>query len=162
MTRRRPPRLHDSCYIGAQRVFLTMCTFERKAYFAERLVSDCAREQLLSTAERWCIEVVAFCFMPDHLHVLLEGTTEQADCRKCADVFRRVSGYHFERNRESRLWQGGYFDHVLRREEATLDVVRYILWNPIRARLCDDPMAYPFLGSSRYDVSDLLTAYTLG
>jgi hypothetical protein len=39
-----------------------------------------------------------------------------------------------------------------------LDVVSYIVLNPVKAGLCADASAYPLLGSSRYEVSELLTA----
>ena len=135
-----------------------MCTFKRQEYFADSAIGQRVQAQFLSTAARWDVEVVANCLMPDHLLVLLEGRTALADCRKCADVFRRRSGLDFRREHGTRLWQDGYFDHVLRNEEATLDVVGYIVLNPVKAGLCADASFYPLLGSSRYEVSELLTA----
>jgi putative transposase len=135
-----------------------MCTFERQEYFADCAIGQRVQAQFLSTAARWDVEVVAHCLMPDHLHALLKGTTALADCRKCADVFRRRSGLDFRRRQGTRLWQDGYFDHVLRSEEASLDVVRYIVLNPVKAGLCADASVYPLLGSSRYGRSDLLSA----
>jgi putative transposase len=96
--------------------------------------------------------------MPDHLHALIEGTSEQADSRKFAHAFRQVSGFHFKQARGSRLWQEGYYDHVLREEEATLAVARYIVLNPVRAGLCADASGYRLLGSTRYTIAELLTA----
>jgi len=158
MPHRRPPRLPDECYVGPQRVFLTMCTFKRHEYFADPAIGQRVQAQFLSTSARWDVEVVAYCLMPDHLHALLEGRTALADCRKCADVFRRRSALNFRREHGTRLWQDGYFDHVLRTEEVTLDVVSYIVLNPVKAGLCPDAGLYPLLGSSRYGLSDLLTA----
>jgi putative transposase len=86
--------------------------------------------------------------MPDHLHVLTAGRSDTSDARKCAEMFRRKSGYHFRRLVGVRLWQEGYFDRVLRNEESTREVVRYILENPVRAGLCLDLRAYPFSGST--------------
>ena len=40
----------------------------------------------------------------------------------------------------------GYYDRVVRDDEATLTVVRYVVRNPVRAELVDDPAKYPFLG----------------
>ena len=158
MSHRRPPRLPDDCYLGPQRVFLTMCTFKRQEYFADPAIGQLVQTQLLSTAARWEVELVAYCFMPDHLHALLEGRTARANCRKCADVFRRRSGLDFRRREGTRLWKEGYFDRVLRNEEATVDVVGYIVLNPMKAGLCADPHNYLLSGSTRYDVSELLTA----
>jgi hypothetical protein len=60
--------------------------------------------------------------------------------------------------RGKRLWQDGYFDRVLRDEDATLTVVSYIVLNPVKAGLCRATSDYPLLGSSRYELSELLTA----
>ena len=45
-----------------------------------------------------------------------------------------------------RLWQRGYYERVLRDEDHTRDVIRYILQNPVRAGLAKSPDEYPFLG----------------
>ena len=135
-----------------------MCTVGRRNYFSDLVLGEQAVAQLLSTAARWGVEIIAYCFMPDHLHVLVEGMSEQANSRKFTDAFRQVSGFHFKQAHETRLWQEGYFDHVLRKEDATIAVVRYIVLNPVRAGLCADASAYPLLGSSRYELSEILSA----
>ena len=133
-----------------------MCAFDRLSYFTDLAFGARACTQLLETAARWAVEVIAYCFMPDHLHCLIEGKTATANSRKFAGVFRQVSGFHFEGERS--LWQEGYFDHVLRQEDDTGAVVKYIVLNPVRAGLCADPRDYPLLGSSRFELSELMTA----
>ena len=135
-----------------------MCTFQRKQHFNDAASVELVCELFLRTATDYDIEVIAYCFMPDHLHALITGLVEQSNCRKCADVFRQKSGFHFRRARRTRLWQDAYYDHVLRDEDATVDVVSYIVLNPVRGGLCADASAYPFLGSSRYELAQLLTA----
>ena len=135
-----------------------MCTYDRCRHFADIATANRACSHLLETAPRWAVEVIAYCFMPDHLHVLVEGTSEQANSREFADAFRQVSGFHLRPRLRRRLWQEGYFDHVLRTEDDTRAVVKYIVLNPVRAGLCEDPSAYPLLGSSRFELSELLTA----
>jgi REP-associated tyrosine transposase len=76
----------------------------------------------------------------------------------CADRFQRRAGLAFRRLDAGRLWQEGHFDHSLRSDEATIDVVAYILNNPVRAGLCKSPGEYPFSGSSRYSVEDIVDA----
>ena len=144
MTYRRPPRLCDECYTGAQRIFFTMCTFERKHHFSNRDFGANVTEHLLRTATARDIEVIAYCFMPDHVHLLVAGKSASANSKRFADVFRQVSGFHFRRQRDERLWQEGYYDHVLREEEATIPVARYIVLNPVRAGLCDEASSYRF------------------
>ncbi|MGH8106055.1 MAG: transposase, partial [Arenimonas sp.] len=42
------------------------------------------------------------------------------------------------------LWQPGFHDHALRSESDLLEVARYIVMNPIRAKLCKRVGDYPF------------------
>jgi putative transposase len=135
-----------------------MCTFQRRQYFTSADNVDLVRQQLLLTAQEFDVEIVAYCFMTDHLHVLVAGSAEYSDARRCASLFRRRTGYDFRRLHGRRLWQEGYFDRVLREQDATFDVVSYILANPVRAGLCDDAVSYPYSGSSRYSLEEIATS----
>jgi putative transposase len=156
MKHRRPPRLPDAAYIGPVRIFFTMCTFHRRTSFVSRAAFESAYGQLVRTADECAVEIIAHCFMPDHLHMLMAGLTESSDLKQCADLFRRRAGRAYRRLRRERLWQEGYFDQSLRETDATFDVVCYILANPVRAGLCARPSEYEFMGSSRYAIEDLL------
>ena len=63
--------------------------------------------------------------------------------------------------RGSRLWQEGFHDRILRDNDPTEGVVRYILENPVRAGLVDDPRAYPLIGSANFDIDMLLESAML-
>jgi putative transposase len=103
--------------------------------------------------------LVAYCFMPDHVHLLVYGTTEAADV--CAFVidFKRITGFEYRQRHGRHLWQPGYFDRVLRDDESTEAVARYVLENPIRAGLASRLGEYGLAGSDMYDLSGLLTAW---
>ena len=45
-----------------------------------------------------------------------------------------------------KLWQKGYYDHIVRREEDLRKITEYILANPVRKGLIDDYTAYEFNG----------------
>jgi putative transposase len=158
MRRRRPPRISAEDYRGGVRIFFTMCTFQRRPLFGCCEFTHAVIEILLRTAKEFDVEITAHCFMPDHVHMLVEGRSETADQTKFASVFRQRTGYAYRRTRKDRLWQEGYFDRSLRRCEQTIDVVAYIVGNPVRARLCEAPEQYPFTGSSRYRIEDLADA----
>ena len=67
-------------------------------------------------------------------------------------VQNEFSGYHFKQRFGTALWQRYGFEHVLRGDEDTLFVARYILENPVRARIVASVEDYPFLGSTVYSV----------
>jgi putative transposase len=89
--------------------------------------------------------------MPDHLHLLCEGCSDDCDLVRFIEGFKQRTAYEFSKQHHSRLWQKRYYDHVLRPNEAVEDVACYIWWNPVRKELCRDPSTYPFSGSQTID-----------
>ena len=52
--------------------------------------------------------------MPDHLHLLLEGTSDDADLREAVRAWKQRTGYDWKQRTGSRLWQPGFHDRVMR------------------------------------------------
>ena len=75
-------------------------------------------------------------------------------------AFKQISGYRYRRSAMQPLWQKGYYDHALRREEDVNQVAEYIVYNPVRAGLVDSPDRYPFSGGTLL-AGDLKVAPTL-
>jgi hypothetical protein len=71
-------------------------------------------------------------------------------------IFKQQSSFVWMQKHQQQLWQRGYFDRVLREEDDTRTVARYLLDNPVRAGIVAEPRSYPFLGSMVMDLSDLL------
>jgi putative transposase len=94
--------------------------------------------------------------MPDHLHLLIEGETGTADCKRFIARTKQYSGYEHSKAFKERLWQRYGFERVLRETETTAVVARYILENPIRAGLVDRVEDYRFIGSFVYTLPQLL------
>jgi len=96
--------------------------------------------------------------MPDHLHALICGINVASDLKRCITTFRQRSGYNHRRACGQRLWQDGYFDRHLRSEEATLDVISYIVCNPVRAGICASPIEYGWSGSNTWSMDKILSS----
>jgi REP element-mobilizing transposase RayT len=94
--------------------------------------------------------------MPDHLHVLAEGGTPDADFRAFVHAFKQRSAFHWKRAHGFALWERSYFERVLRKDESTVSVVRYIIDNPVRAGLVLNPGDYPYSGSGVLGMADLI------
>jgi len=154
----RPRRLRGFDYVGQHRYFLTLCTLSRQQVFRDTKVVTPVLEELLRTARECAFAVLAYCFMRDHLHALAEGTADHANLRTFLKRFRQRATIAVRPVVDGPLWQEGYFERVLREEDTTLDVIAYILQNPVRAGLVDNPGVYPFSGSSLVDIGKLLDA----
>jgi putative transposase len=154
----RRPRLRTFDYTGLYRVFLTFCTRGRSAFFTEPDRVAVVWGEILRTAEAEGVEISAHCFMPDHVHMLVEGRRIDTDIRRFVHKAKQRSGYEFSRRFGQKLWQPSWYDRVLREDEETPRVVRYILENPVRAGLVESYDQYPFCGSLVYP-ADLIKAW---
>jgi putative transposase len=152
----RRPRLQTFAYVGLYRYFLTFCTQQRRAAFSSGAVVDLVVSQILRASRENDFAVIAYCFMPDHLHLLLEGTAQNSDLCRFARDAKQYSGFHYQRRFGQKLWQPSYYDRVLRDDEDTWNVARYIVENPLRAGLAQRADEYTFLGSATVGIRELL------
>ena len=150
------PRLKKFAYTGLHRYSLTICVDRRRRVFVDRAAVDLIVDQLLHTSERFGFAIIAYCFMPDHLHLLVEGVVDAADLREFVRAFKQGSAYYWKARHGDKLWQRSYFEHVLRDGESPVKAARYLLANPVRAGLVDRVEDYPFVGSGTMSVRDLL------
>lgn len=134
-------------YKGFQRYFLTFCTFERNTYFLDAAHVELASTQILRACSERHFAATAYCYMPDHLHALVEGLREDSDLKQFVKLAKQYSGFYFRQSTRCTLWQRYGFERVLRDDEATNTVARYIIENPLRAALVKDLREYPFWGS---------------
>jgi putative transposase len=137
---------------------LTLCAFDRRIRFVDPAIVGTARSLLLQYADEFQFGLPAYCFMPDHLHVLAAGESEASDLEAFISNMKQQTAFLFAQAHRARLWQKGYFDRILRSEEETIVVARYILNNPVRAGLVKSFDEYPFSGSNRYTMQQLADA----
>jgi putative transposase len=159
MMTNRPRRLDGVSYVGLHRYFVTTCAAYRRPIFNESLVAKEVDERILQVSAEFEFAIAAYCFMPDHLHLLLMAQSEQSDLPRFMKQAKQVTGFDYRRQHRQPLWQPGYHDRILRDDEATLAVVRYILENPIRAGLARALGEWPSAGSHVYSWPELLTAW---
>ena len=151
-------RLKSFDYLGEYRYFLTFCTADRHPAFVKPKVVDTTLSQIVRASVENAFTIPAYCFMPDHAHLLVEGSSPASDLRRFAKVAKQYSGFHYKREYGKNLWQPSYYDHVLRDEDDTWGVARYIAENPLRAGLSIRADEYPFLGSCVVTKQDLLAS----
>ena len=153
---KKPSRLKDFPYRGQYRYFITLRSHDFKHRFVRRDIVFTAIQFLEDVAKQTSFTIWAYCFMPDHLHLLVEGKSAGADMRRFVTLFKQKTGYWFSRTYSSKLWAPNYYEHVLRNEEDTPAVARYIFRNPVRQGLVDDYASYPYSGSLELeDIRDL-------
>lgn len=145
--RSKRPRLKIFSYKGLYRYSTTICTQYKKKLFIEDRVVELSLAALKRISVQEEFIVWAYCFMPDHLHLLIEGMKENSDMKRFVSRFKQKSGYEFKKKYGLTLWQKSYYDHVLRREEDLLKACYYIWANPLRKGLVENWKDYPYSGS---------------
>jgi putative transposase len=149
----RLPRPH---YVGRQWYFLTACTQDRAPHLRKAELVSHHLALLTEQAQRDSFDVIAYCFMPDHLHLLVSGMSEDSNCLAFMRTFKQRSGFAFRRFSRGRLWQHKFYDHILRPRDQWESVAWYIWTNPVRKGLCAGPEDWPFSGSQSIDWKQLL------
>jgi len=80
--------------------------------------------------------------MPDHVHLFVRGDPGFV-LSKWVSGLKRAMSVAVEKHR---LWQPGFFDHVLRSAESYSEKWHYVRENPVRAELVDDAAKWPYQG----------------
>jgi len=94
--------------------------------------------------------------MPDHVHLLVHGQTDTAECKRFIAAAKQYSGYYYSRQYPGMLWQRCGYERTLRKDDDTVTVPRYILENPVHDLLARTVEEYPFVGSLVYELRDLV------
>ncbi len=86
---------------------------------------------------------LAWVIMPDHIHWLLELQDCQLTQLLQSVKSRSARKINQARCKAGQVWQRGFYDRALRREDDLLKVARYVVANPLRAGLVRNVGDYP-------------------
>ncbi len=150
------PRIGYFSYKGHFAYFITICTDFKKVIFVSEEQVELVLEILKQTSKKHDFNVYAYCFMPDHLHLLLLAEESGSSLKDFLREFKQKSSFYYKKKFGIKLWQPSYYDHVLRKNEKLNNIAEYIFFNPVRKKLVDDYRKYPYLGSFIFDVKQFL------
>jgi REP element-mobilizing transposase RayT len=125
------------------------------------LAQECIT-QLETSSSRRGFQLVAYCLMPNHLHILTSGG-ESSNLVRFMQHFKQATGHRWPG-----LWQRSYYEHVVRSEERIDDLIGYIWSNPVAAGIVESAEEYLYsgprqdlLGGSEGNVEDRAKALSL-
>ena len=124
---------------------VTSVTADRKPMFCNYSAGRIVVRELIEAERRGRVTSLAYVVMPDHLHWLVSIRPEYSITDVVGSV-KRYSAVSFNQslgNIGVPVWQRGFHDHALRRDEDILHVARYIIANPLRAGLVQRIGEYP-------------------
>ncbi|MEN2394858.1 REP-associated tyrosine transposase [Pseudomonas halotolerans] len=120
---------------SGQIYLLTVNTRNREPLFGRfktgRLVVDAFRK----AQEEQFAHSLAWVVMPDHFHWLIELQGIGISKLMARTKSRTTVTFNRLMQREGSLWQEGFHDRAIRKEEDLQAVARYIVANPLRAGL---------------------------
>ena len=152
---RAPNRLNPASYLSFQEFFLTLCTGGRRKLFANRALVEALLVTLRETCSAHQFAIFAYCFMPDHLHLLAQAKSKTCALPEFVKAFKGRATAAARRLGIRTLWQKGFYDHVVRDSESSGEIAWYIFLNPIRAGLASTPWEWPHSGSLVFDWKQL-------
>ncbi len=164
----------------------TVVRFHEPGDFHE-LTFSCYRRLPLLTNDEWrhllaegldravcgqSCRLIAYVFMPEHVHILVQPTTDDVRIDLLLKAIKRPFSSRIKRLLEQsdspllarltvrerpgvqgfRFWQeGGGYDRNLRSVKAVESAIEYIHQNPVRRGLCDRPTDWRWSSASHYE-----------
>lgn len=153
LKKRKYPRLKNKeiYSIPGTIAHIIIGTENKLPYFKNHALASAFDQLLKKTAKEKEIRLYAYCIMPDHIHIMLESSS---DC-SIINYVRLIKGRFLTYCRRFGLemnFQRSYYDHLLRKEEDIEEVARYIIGNPVRTGIETALGEYPFAGSMVFKI----------
>ncbi|MEP4891558.1 MAG: transposase [Aliiglaciecola sp.] len=130
--------------ITGQVYLITACTKHREPIFTNFNLARLVVTAMKKSQQRGHLLFVSWVIMPDHVHFLMSLKGDS----NLSDVIGYIKGTTSHQicqrlNRKGGIWQAGFHDHAIRKEENIIEAARYIVANPLRAGIVKSLKQYP-------------------
>ena len=99
---------------------------------------------------RYCIQLYAYSLMRNHVHLLLEVSAIPLNRFMQSLLFRYARYFNRRYGKVGHLFQGRYRAILCDKDAYLLELVRYIHFNPVRAKAVKDPEGYLWTSHMSY------------
>jgi putative transposase len=105
----------------------------------------------LNTDGERMIDIIAYCIMPTHIHLILKQLTDDGISKFMSKILNSYAKYfNTKYKRSGHLWSGKFKSVLVEDDEQLLHLTRYIHLNPTSAKLVDDPREWGFSSYHEY------------
>lgn len=105
----------------------------------------------LESASRKIVEIIAYCIMPTHIHLILKQIEDNGISKYVNLILKSYSKYFNEKHkRKGPLWESRFKNILVETEEQFLHLTRYIHLNPSTAFLVNEPANWDFSSYGEY------------
>lgn len=92
------------------------------------------------SADKKLVEIICYCFMPTHIHLVLRQLMENGISNFMRYVLNSYSHYfNIKHNRKGPLWEGNFKNVLVESDAQLLHLTRYIHLNPATAYIVNNP-----------------------
>jgi len=123
---------------------ITTVTYHRMPLFTTFNVAQTAINALYNLDRCNAVKTISYILMPDHLH----WQFQLLDKYSLAQVVQRYKGRTAHLLKKlthvEKIWQDDYYDHQIKDEKDLINQARYIVSNPLRAKLTSNIRNYPY------------------
>ncbi|MDO8754591.1 MAG: transposase, partial [Anaerolineales bacterium] len=112
-------------------------------WLKDERIAKIVADSILYHDGNW-FDVLAYCIMPNHGHLVLtpyeSSETTDYSLTKIMHNIKRNSANHANKilGRTGAFWQHENYDHYARDEAELERIIKYVLYNPVKAGLTDD------------------------
>ncbi len=91
------------------------------------------------------IQLICYTIMPNHVHVLFQPLQDENHMQHTlSDIMhllkmRTAKEINIHLEKSGRFWQREYFDYCVRNEQEMMNIINYIMMNPVKAGLVETP-----------------------
>jgi REP element-mobilizing transposase RayT len=122
---------------------LTVVVDQRQPFFVDWQLGRLVVRELRQAQEEGWGDFLTWVVMPDHMHCLVQLRDKTLAELMCRIKSRSSLAVNQALGRRGRMWQKGYHDRAVRREDDVKALARYVVANPIRAGLVTRVHDYP-------------------
>ncbi|NQZ82975.1 MAG: transposase [Colwellia sp.] len=128
--------------------FITFVVENRQPLFHTFNIAQIFCQLITENEQHNDCQWLTWVLMPDHFHGLLQ-LSHKANLADIIRTLKSKSALLINRSLKKRgsIWQKAYFERSIRKEEELIGIARYIVANPLRAKIIDRVENYPFWNS---------------
>ncbi len=106
------------------------------------------RQNLFELSETTKVDILAYCLMPNHVHLILVPESQRALTQLVSELHQRYTRHlNFQKGWRGHLWQGRFFSVPLSSLHLK-NCIQYVEQNPIRANIVSEYGVYKWQSHS--------------
>lgn len=139
-------------FVGDPAYFITTNTKNRRQILSNPAVHKILREEWNDALKRHGWAIGSYVVMPDHVHFFCRPTHEACKLSELMQPWKQWTSKRIKKelHLDDSVWQGEFFDHLLRPGESYSEKRNYVEQNPVRAGLVEDATDWPYAGFIHY------------